>query len=236
VPPDVAGVDFTGSKEEKKSPSPVSRCKNALFVIPNDGNLGWPYMDDGMDVRKTDGTIHRGLDIFPVNDKTVYAPYAGKVIDDKFFRIRHSALGVDTYYGHMKNSYQSSDGKWVAVQKDSDVKQGDPIGTIEDDHLHFAILKYPGEWRTEFVFANSLDLSPFFNAKLNFYDGTQSAGVYNEQKQRRTGGGYDKPVKNWCNNAPIGIIRGVVKTPDGKGVSGAKVEIEGIDQYRITGT
>jgi murein DD-endopeptidase MepM/ murein hydrolase activator NlpD len=216
----------------------VPSCQNAKFVIPHSGKLGWPYMDDGQDVLDKDLTIHRGIDIWGKVGDTVYAPYNGKVVAGaNVFRIRHSDIGVDTYYGHVTNT----------VPVGTNVRRGDPIGILQNDysgtvlpdgsntHMHFAITKLDknyndNNWASELIFANSLDPSPFFNAKLNFFDGTHSAGAF----PCRIGCGYDRPVMNWCDNAPVGIIKGVVKTIDGKGVSNATVEIDGLNQSRIT--
>jgi murein DD-endopeptidase MepM/ murein hydrolase activator NlpD len=226
-------VSYNGQTSSKQSqftvepkPTPtltVQQCSNAKFIIPHDGMMGWPYMDDNQDVKNKDGTIHRGIDIFGKAGSIVYAPYAGKVIAEApIFRIRHSDLGVDTYYGHVIN----------IVPKGTSVKRGDPIGTLQDQgvntHIHFAITKLDprysdNNWASELIFANSLDPSPFFNAKLNFFDGTPESV---DSK-----GNYNRPVKSWCNAAPVGIIKGVVKTQDGNKVGNAIVKIEGIDPY-----
>lgn len=204
----------------------VPSCSNAMFIIPNGGPMGWPYMDNGTDVLYEDNTIHRGIDIFAPANSKIYAPYNGKVVTEApYFRIRHSTIGVDTYYGHMNS----------ILPKGKDVKKGDPIGTLLDlgsnTHLHFTITKLDpnykdSQWADERIFNNSIDPSSYLNAKLNFFDGTPES--YDNK------GNYNTPVVSWCNLAPAGIVQGVVKTPDGKGVSNAVVKIEGVNQSRIT--
>jgi murein DD-endopeptidase MepM/ murein hydrolase activator NlpD len=112
------------------------KCSGALFIIPHLGNMGWPYMDPGQDVKNIDGTIHRGIDIFGRTDDPVYAPYDGFVAHGTpYFRLYHPSLGIYTYYGHINSS----------LSQGTPVFQGDQIGNLQDlgsnTHLHFVALK-----------------------------------------------------------------------------------------------
>jgi murein DD-endopeptidase MepM/ murein hydrolase activator NlpD len=119
---------------------------------------------------------------------------------------------VDTYYGHVTKT----------LLKSTQVKRGQKVAELLADgsntHLHFTITKPPPN-TNELIFENSIDPSPFFNAQLNYFDGTRR---------------FKRAVSGWCNAAPNGIIKGLVKTQNGEGVSDARVEIEGTAQYRIT--
>jgi hypothetical protein len=215
VLPDATEVNFGGT---------ATACENALFAIPHAGTMGWPYMDPGKDVIIIDGTIHRGIDI-PGNDyDPVYAPYDGKVIvAGDAFRIRHPALRIDTYYGHVTNTLSVS----TQVKRGQKVAELLPLRTRDgkiNTHLHFTITKLDASrgdksWATELIFANSIDPSPYFNAQLNYFDGTLR---------------FQRPVLDWCNKAATGTIEGRVMLPNGEVVSNAEVRIEGTQQYRWT--
>jgi murein DD-endopeptidase MepM/ murein hydrolase activator NlpD len=200
----------------------ASQCSNATFIIPHDGPMGWPYMDPGQDVIEKDGTIHRGIDIFGDDHEPVYAPYDGVVVaEGDVFRIRHSGLGVDTYYGHVTNTLPIG----AQVKRGHKVAELLPLGS--NTHLHFTITHSPPKDTNELIFQNSIDPSSFLNAQLNYFDGTRR--IYDN-----TGIYYIRPVIDWCNTTPVGIIQGIVKAADGKGVSDARVEIEETQQSRRT--
>jgi hypothetical protein len=200
-------------------------CPGALLAIPHPGSMGWPYMDPGQDVIETDGTIHRGIDIFGNPGDPVYAAYDGVVLPDLgHLRVRHSgissgSLPIDTYYGHVIAS----------VQAGATVLQGHKIGVLDNSgnkHVHFDVLQ---QVPNELIFANSLDPSPYLNAQVNYFDGARRDNTRGDIL-----GDYKRPVLERCNDTSVGGITGIVKDPDGKPVSDALVEIEGTGQARRT--
>jgi hypothetical protein len=126
-------------------------------------------------------------------------------------------LGVDTYYGHVTNTLPTS----AEVKRGKKVAELLPLRTRDgksNTHLHFTITQPPPN-TNELIFQNSIDPSPYFNAQLNYYDGTRR---------------FERPLLGWCNNAAIGAVEGRVKLPNGEAVSDAEVRIEGTQQFRWT--
>ena len=153
----------------------AAACPGAAMVIPTTGTVGWSY-------RWPTGSLglHTGIDVFGARGDPVYAAEAGSVLssDDRRVRIRHAALGVDSYYTHLDR---------VHVRSGQRVARGQLIGEKGDKgadglvHLHFSLTRVPAGaadwlWLDEREIGNTVDPSPYLGANLNYATGATDHG------------------------------------------------------------
>ncbi len=166
-----------------------SKCANSPFIFPTDGYIGFLWGDSFRF-----GHHHQGIDIFsgtPSGRTPVIATYDGyltRLPDWKssvIIRIPADPLQpkrqIWTYYTHMAEKDGSSliDEKFPAGTREIFVKAGTRLGYQGDYsgspnnpvgvHLHFSIVKDDGKgnFMNELEIDNTLDLSPYFNLKLD---------------------------------------------------------------------
>jgi murein DD-endopeptidase MepM/ murein hydrolase activator NlpD len=150
-------------------------CPGAALVIPTGGTVGWSYRWP-----TGGGTLHTGVDLFGARGDPVYAAGAGPVLsaDDRRVRIRHGALGIDSYYTHLDR---------VHVRTGQVVARGQLIGDKGDKgadgivHLHFSLTRVPAGaaswlWLDERDIANTVDPSAYLGANLNYDTGATDHG------------------------------------------------------------
>lgn len=149
-------------------------CPGAAFVVPTSGVVGWSYRWP-----TGGGTLHTGVDVFGARGDAIYAAEAGPVLsaDDRRVRIRHAALGVDTYYTHLERVY---------VRTGDRVARGQLIGEKGDKgadlvQLHFSVTRVPSGaadwlWLDEREIANTLDPSPYLGANVDYDAGATDHG------------------------------------------------------------
>lgn len=231
----------------------VAMCPGSKLAIPNMGTLGWSYMDDNIKVLETDGTAHRGIDLWPQGpDKTsgdwiVRAAHNGVITQVGGTSIRIGSTDdptFDTYYGHViLDDYINKDvrvkqtvvaGQRLGLVDPADYWTVDPKDATKKihiiiKHLHFVVMKYG--IKNELIFEHSMDPSPYLNAQLNYFDITRNKGLYKT--------GYDRTILEWCNSKPedpkrLGSVSGVVRLPNGDEVSNVLVSLEGLNQTRLT--
>jgi hypothetical protein len=166
-----------------------SRCRNAPFIFPSEGLIGFLWGDSfRLDQQ------HQGIDVFGGTslDKTpvvsAYDGYLTRQSDWKssvIIRIPSDPLQpgrqIWTYYTHMAdeagNSFISMEfpagtrevfvkaGTLLGYQGDYSGDPNNPVGV----HLHFSIVKDDGSghYLNELEFRNTFDPSPYFNLALN---------------------------------------------------------------------
>ena len=166
-----------------------SRCKDAPFLFPTNGFIGYLWSDS---FRL--GHHHQGIDIFAatqIGKTPVIAAYDGfltrlqnwkssliiRIADDPLSRGHQ----IWTYYTHMAdesgNSFISNQfppgtsdvfvtaGTLLGYQGDYSGDPDNPVGV----HLHFSIVKDDGKghFLNELDIKNTLDPSPYFKLPLN---------------------------------------------------------------------
>jgi len=163
------------------APPPPPQCPGALFVIPSDGTLGWPYLDPaGGEPGYSD--VHTGIDILGTTEDDVYAAYDGVVTHkgNSYVTIYHPSLDKDTYYSHLSV---------ISVHVGDPVSRGDPIGKkgsygTDVAHLHFSVKKKDADER---YLNNTFDPSPYLGANVNYENGARA---------------FERTVSGWCNPTP----------------------------------
>lgn len=166
-----------------------SRCRDAPFLFPTDGYIGFLWGDSFRP-----GHHHQGIDVFgggAVGVTPVLAAYPGyltRLPDWKSSLIvrvpedpLHPGRQIWVYYTHMAdeagNSYISSEfppgtsevyiesGDLLGYQGNYSGDPDNPVGV----HLHFSIVldNGQGRFRNELDFRNTLDPSPYLGLSLN---------------------------------------------------------------------
>ena len=166
-----------------------SRCKNAPFIIPSEGYIGYLWNDTFKLFHP-----HQGIDIFGGRDVgvtpvyVVYDGYLTRNADWKsslIIRIPHDPLQpgrqIWTYYTHLAdpNGQSLISDRFPPGVKEMAVKQGDLLGyqgNYSGDpnnpvgiHLHFSVVKDNGRgnYLNELDIQNTVDPSPYFGMDLN---------------------------------------------------------------------
>lgn len=167
----LALVSTVGAVSAQGTPT---ACPGASFVAPTTGTVGWSYRWP-----TGGGALHTGIDLFGARGDPIYAAAAGPVlaVDDRRVRIRHAALGVDTYYTHLER---------VHVRAGQSVARGQLIGEKGDRGadvvlLHFSVTRVPSgaaswTWLDERYIENTVDPSPFLRANVNYVTGATDHG------------------------------------------------------------
>lgn len=167
-----------------------SRCKDAPFIFPSEGFIGFIWDDSFYP-----GHHHQGIDIFsgkPSGETPIYAAYSGYLTRKEdwksslIIRIPQDPLDENRqiwiYYTHLadesgRTSYIASDfppgtreeyveaGRLLGYQGNYSGQAGNPVGV----HLHFSIVRdgNAGEFLNELKIENTLDPSPYFGLPLN---------------------------------------------------------------------
>jgi hypothetical protein len=155
-----------------------TKCAGSQFVLPAQGQLGWPYDDPGHGEGGIYSPNHTGIDILGNFGDPIFAAYAGRVsaITNYSVTIYHSDLGIWTYYTHMSS---------VNVNVNDNVIKGyiiGQMGSVNTDivHLHFSIKINVGDER---YIGNTTDPSPYLGANVNYATGAKS---------------FQKDIANWC--------------------------------------
>ena len=167
----LAGLLGAGPAASQGAPA---SCPGAAFVIPTTGTVGWSYRWP-----TGGGSLHTGVDLFGARGDPVYAAEGGPVLsaDDRRVRVRHAALGVDTYYTHLER---------VHVRTGQRVARGQLIGEKGDKgadvvHLHFSVTRVPSgaadwTWLDEREIANTVDPSAYLGANVDYRRGATDHG------------------------------------------------------------
>jgi len=168
----------------------LSRCKDAPFLLPSGGFIGFVWDDSFYP-----GHRHQGIDIFSglsPGQAPVYAAYSGYLTRHKdwraslIIRVPHDPLDTERqiwlYYTHMAdksgaNSYITKDfppgtsevfveaGRLLGYQGNYAGEAATPVGV----HLHFSIVRDDGngEFLNELKIENTLDPSPYLRLSLD---------------------------------------------------------------------